>query len=78
MSGHDRKTLSLSVRQLAQRLDVAINFVHYWIRQGTIPARQVGTRGLWLIALTDKLLQDLTERVRASRNLQNRDSKTTQ
>ena len=68
----------VSVRQLAQRLDVAINFVHYWIRQGTIPARQVGTRGLWLIALTDKLLQDLTERVRASRNLQNRDSKTKQ
>lgn len=68
----------VSVQQLAQRLSVAIDFVHYWIKQGAIPARQVGARGPWLIALTDKLLQDLTQRVRASGHLQNRDSKAKQ
>ncbi|MGH8759817.1 MAG: recombinase family protein [Burkholderiales bacterium] len=68
----------LTVQQLAKRLGVSIFFVHYWIKRGVIQARRLGLRGPWLIALTDKLLQDLADRVRTSGHLQNRDSKTKQ
>jgi len=37
----------ITVRQLAGELGVSIHFVHYWIKQGVISARQIDGRGPW-------------------------------
>ena len=62
----------LTVRQLAERLGVSIYFVHYWIQQGVIQARQANDRGPWWITLTDQDEQQLHDRVHTSGHLQNR------
>ena len=62
----------LTVRQLADRLGVSICFVHYWIQQGVIQARQANDRGPWWITITDQDEQQLHDRVRTSGHLQNR------
>jgi hypothetical protein len=62
----------ITVRQLATRLGVSIHFVHYWIQQGLIQARQVDDNGPWRIKLTDEQERQLHHRVSTSGHLQNR------
>jgi DNA invertase Pin-like site-specific DNA recombinase len=62
----------ITVRQLATRLGVSIHFVHYWIQQGLIQARQVDDNGPWRIMLTDEQERQLHHRVSTSGHLQNR------
>jgi len=62
----------LTVKQLADRLEVSIHYVHYWIKQGVIPARQLDGRGPWWIRLNDEQEQHLRDHVRTSAHLQNR------
>ena len=62
----------LSVKQLADRLAVSIHYVHYWIKRGTIEARQLDGRGPWWIKVNDPLEQQLRDHVQTSGHLQNR------
>ena len=62
----------ITVRQLASRLGVSIHFVHYWIQQGLIHARQANDGGPWWISLTGEQELQLHYRVRTSGHLQNR------
>ena len=62
----------LTVGHLAERLAVSIHFVHYWIQNGVIQARKINNRGPWWITITDHELQQLHNRARTSRHLQNR------
>jgi hypothetical protein len=62
----------ITVRELANRLGVSIHFVHYWIQQGLIQARQNDDRGPWWITLTDEQEKQLHQRVSVSGHLQNR------
>ena len=62
----------ITVRQLATRLGVSIHFVHYWIQQGLIQARQVDDNGPWWITLTDEQEKQLHHLVSTSGHLQNR------
>ena len=62
----------LTVKQLADRLALSIHYVHYWIKQGVIEARQLDGRGPWWIKLNDQQEQQLRDRVRTSAQLQNR------
>ena len=55
-----------TVQQLADRLAVSIHVVHYWIKHGTIEARQLDGRGPWWISVTDELELELRNRVRNS------------
>ena len=71
-----KRVEELSVRQLAQQLGVAIHFVHYWIKQGVIPARQFDRRGPWWITLTDQLHTELRDRIANSVSLKNLHPKT--
>lgn len=66
----------LSVLQLAQQLGVAIHFVHYWIKRGVIPARQIGGRGPWWVTLTDQLHTELRDRIANSGYFKKLHSKT--
>jgi hypothetical protein len=62
----------LTVKQLADRLAVSIYYVHYWIKQGVIEARQLDGRGPWWITLSDQQERQLHDHVRMSAHLQNR------
>jgi hypothetical protein len=62
----------LTVKQLADRLAVSIHYVHYWIKQGVIQARQLDGRGPWWITISDQQEQQLRDHVRTSAHLQNR------
>jgi DNA invertase Pin-like site-specific DNA recombinase len=62
----------LTVKQLANRLALSIHYVHYWIKQGVIEARQVDGRGPWWIKLDERQEQQLRDRVRSSAHLKNR------
>lgn len=63
----------ITVKQLADELGVSIHFVHYWIKQGEIKARQIDARGPWWISLTEHQRCNLHIRVRNSGHLQGRD-----
>lgn len=62
----------ITVRQLAGELGVSIHFVHYWIKQGVISARQIDGRGSWWITITDPQRRDLRDRIRNSGHFKNR------
>jgi DNA invertase Pin-like site-specific DNA recombinase len=62
----------LTVRQLAERLGVSISFVHYWIRNGLIQARQIDDRGPLFITVTAQQEQQLHDHVKTSGHLQHR------
>jgi Recombinase zinc beta ribbon domain len=62
----------ITVRELAQRLRVSIAFVHYWIQQGVIQARQIIEHGPWWITVTEQEERQLRERVRTSGHVQHR------
>jgi DNA invertase Pin-like site-specific DNA recombinase len=59
----------ITVKQLADELGVSIHFVHYWIKQGVINARQIDGRGPWWITLSGPQRHDLHDRVRNSGHL---------
>ena len=71
-SGCVMRPEELTVKQLAERLDVSIHYVHYWLKQDVIKARQLDGRGPWWIKLDDQQEQQLRDHVRASGHLQNR------
>jgi DNA invertase Pin-like site-specific DNA recombinase len=56
----------VTVKQLADRLGVSIHFVHYWIKQGVINARQIDGHGPWWITSTDEQERGLRDRIRNS------------
>ena len=60
----------ITVKQLADELGVSIHFVHYWIKQRLINARQINGRGPWWITLSGPQRHDLHNRVRNSGHLQ--------
>lgn len=62
----------ITVRELANRLGVSIHFVHYWIKQGLIQARQNDDHGPWWITLTDEQDKQLRHRVSTSGHFQDR------
>ncbi len=62
----------ITVRELANRLGVSIHFVHYWIQQGLIQARQNDDRGPWWITLTAEQEKQLHHRVATSGHFQDR------
>ena len=62
----------ITVRQLADELGVSIHFVHYWIKQGVINARQIGGHGSWWITVSDEQRRDLHDQIRNSGHLQSR------
>jgi DNA invertase Pin-like site-specific DNA recombinase len=62
----------ITVKQLADELGVSIHFVHYWIKQGVIDARQIDGHGPWWITLSASQRHDLYDRVRNSGHLQDR------
>ena len=62
----------ITVRELAQRLGVSIHFVHYWIQQGVIPARQITNHGPWWITISEQEEQQLRDHVRTSGHIHNR------
>ena len=66
----------LTVQQLAQRLGVGIGVVHYWIKHGTIEARQLDGRGPWWITVTGQQEVELRDYVRNSMRLKNHQPKT--
>ena len=61
----------ITVRQLADELGVSIYFVHYWIQQGVINARQIGDRGPWWITVSAQQRRDLRGRIRNSGHFKN-------
>jgi hypothetical protein len=65
----------ITVKQLASQLGVSIYFVHYWIKQGVINARQIDGHGPWWVSLSEQQLHALQERVRISGHLQRRHCK---
>ena len=60
----------ITVKELADELGVSIYFVHYWIKQGVINARQIDGRGPWWITLNEQQRRDLHHRVRNSGHIQ--------
>ena len=62
----------ITVKQLADELGVSIYFVHYWIKQGAINARQIDGRGSLWITLTEQRRRTLHDRVRNSGHLKGR------
>lgn len=66
----------LTVRQLADQFGVSISFVHYWIKNGIIEARQVNGRGPCWLSLTDQQQHELRERIRNSGHFKNHHSNT--
>ena len=71
MKEDDRATRE-ALRCGCARLGVSIHFVHYWIQQGLIQARQVDDNGPWWITLTDEQEKQLHHLVSTSGHLQNR------
>jgi hypothetical protein len=65
-SGCARRPEELTVRQLVERLGASIHYVHYWLEQGVIKARQLDGRGPWWITLDNQQEQQLLDHVRAS------------
>jgi DNA invertase Pin-like site-specific DNA recombinase len=64
----------ITVKQLANELGVSIYFVHYWIKQGVINARQIDGHGSWWITLSDEQRRALHDRISNSGHFRNRDS----
>jgi hypothetical protein len=64
----------ITVKQLADELGVSIYFVHYWIKQGVINARQIDGHGSWWITLSDEQRRALNDRISNSGHFKNRDS----
>jgi len=62
----------ITVRQLADELGVSIHFVHYWIKQGVISARQMDGRGPWWITINAQQRRDLRDRIHNSGHYKNR------
>jgi DNA invertase Pin-like site-specific DNA recombinase len=62
----------ITVRQLADELGVSIHFVHYWIQQDVISARQIDGRGPWWITINAQQRSDLGDRIRKSGHFKNR------
>jgi DNA invertase Pin-like site-specific DNA recombinase len=66
----------ITVHQLSEQLGVAIHFVHYWIKHGVIPARQIDGHGSWWITASEQLLRELRDRIGKSVHLKNHHSQT--
>jgi DNA invertase Pin-like site-specific DNA recombinase len=81
---HDIAPLNLiepdevTVQQLCQRLGVSLYVVHYWIKRGMVPARQIDGRGPWWIKLTEQTETELRSRVSNSAHLQRKQSNALQ
>jgi hypothetical protein len=54
----------VTVKQLAGELGVSIHFVHYWIRQGKIAARQIDRRGPWWVTIDAQQRSNLHDHIR--------------
>lgn len=61
----------VTVKQLAGELGVSIHFVHYWIKQGTIAARQIDGRGPWWITINAQKRSNLHDQIRNSGHFKN-------
>jgi hypothetical protein len=59
-----------SVRQVANRLEVSVHVVYYWIGRSIVQARKLDGRGSWWITLTAAKEQELSDWVRNSGHLQ--------
>lgn len=81
---HDIAPLNLiepdevTVQQLCQRLGVSLYVVHYWIKRGMVPARQIDGRGPWWIKLNEQTETELRSRVSNSAHLQRKQSNALQ
>jgi hypothetical protein len=64
----------VTVQQLCHRLGVSLYVVHYWIKRGMVPARQIDGRGPWWIKLTEQTETELRTRVSNSAHLQSKQS----
>jgi hypothetical protein len=62
----------ITVKQLADELGVSIHFVHYWIKQGVISARQIVGNGPWWITINAQQRRDLRDRIRNSGHFKDR------
>jgi hypothetical protein len=71
-AARSRRPDEIAVRQLAHELSVSIYFVHYWINQGVINARQIDGHGPWWITVSDEQRRDLQDRIRHSGHFKNR------
>jgi len=71
-----RRPEELTVREVAQRIGVSIDVVHYWIKRNVVTGRQSDGRGPWWITLDAAKKHELSERVRNSKHLQGQHSKT--
>jgi DNA invertase Pin-like site-specific DNA recombinase len=74
-AAHLQRPDEITVKQLANQLGVSIHFVHYWIKQGVINARQIDGHGPWWVSLSEQQRHDLQERVRTSGHLQGHNCK---
>jgi hypothetical protein len=74
-ASHLQRPDEITVEQLANQLGVNIHFVHYWIKQGVINARQIDGHGPWWVSLSEQQRHELQERVRTSGHLQGRHCK---
>jgi hypothetical protein len=63
---HLQRPDEVTVKQLANQLGVSIHFVHYWIKQGVINARQIDGHGPWWITSSDEQERGLRDRIRDS------------
>ncbi|WP_341314746.1 recombinase family protein [Paraburkholderia sp. IMGN_8] len=61
----------VTVKQLAGELGVSIHFVHYWIKQGKIAARQIDGRGPWWITINAQQRSNLHDQIRNSVHFKN-------
>jgi DNA invertase Pin-like site-specific DNA recombinase len=71
-AAHLQRPNEIPVKQLANELGVSIHFVHYWIKQGVINARQIDGHGPWWITVSDEQRRDLHDRIRNSGHFKNR------
>lgn len=67
-----RQPDEVTVKELADELGVSVQFVHYWIGQGAMNARQIGNHGHWWIKTSDELRRTLREHIRNSRHVKDR------
>lgn len=67
-----RRPGEVTIKQLANELNVSVQWVHYWIKHSVIAARQLGAGGRLLVNLTGTLRADLQRRIQSSGHLRPR------
>lgn len=66
---HLQRPDEITIKELANELEVSPQFVRYWMKRGVIKARQIHRNGTYWITLNEQELQALRQQVRASRRI---------